>query len=69
MSEEMFMTLTPKTDEVKVLIYLASTDNLEFSVPALFLGISKKGIGILSNFLNVSLLNLRVSLSPTMVMK
>lgn len=63
------MTFTPKTEDVRVLIYLASTESLEVNVPALFLGISKNGIGILSNFLKVSLLNLRVSLSPTIVIK
>ena len=57
--------LIPIIDDVRPLINLQSTDNLLVSVPALFLGSSKKEIGILNNFLNVSDRNLSVNLSPT----
>jgi len=42
---------------------LQSTLNLAVRVPALFSGMSKYGMGILNNFLKVSILNFVVNLS------
>lgn len=55
----------PIIEDVKPLINLQSTDILLVNVPALFLGSSKNEIGIRNNFLKVSDLNFKVSLSPT----
>lgn len=64
-SELIFITLIPIIMEVRPFIILQSTDNLAAKVPALFSGISKKGIGILSSFRYVSLRSFNVSLSAT----
>ena len=46
-----FEIFIPRMDDVRPLINLQSTESLLVKVPALFLGISKNGIGILNNFL------------------
>ena len=51
--------------DVNPYIVLQSTDNRAVNVPALFSALSKNGIGILNNFLNVSYLNLTVKNSAT----
>lgn len=55
----------PKIEDVRLCMDLQSTDNLLVKVPALFFDSSKKGIGILNNFLYVSILILQANFSPT----
>lgn len=64
-NDEAFWTLNPIIVEVNPWIVLQSTDKRAVSVPALFSALSKKGIGILNNFLNVSYLNFTVKNSAT----
>jgi len=66
-NELKFIKLIPIVVEVRLLINLASTDNRDVRVPALFLGSSKYDIGILINFLNVSYRTYSVNFSATIV--
>jgi hypothetical protein len=60
-----FYILNPIIVDVRFYTVLQSTLNLAVRVPALFSGLSKNGIGILNNFLNVLSRNFIVKFSAT----